>query len=190
MVLPQIVFLMVRFRRIKSLQRLYRGKDSSSERLLHLAEASLRREALLLVRSEDSRAVLRRPRPGGRIVAGPENIQQLRVGYYLRVEIDLKSLRMIADILIGRIRRCSPRIADARAEDAFKKPEPGIRPPESAKGERRGLDGPRDFVVQRRPYGRERPRPAEQSNEKNDQHSGNFHLSHLLQSLFSMDILH
>ena len=97
---------------------------------------------------------------------------------------------MIADFLIRRIRRSSPGIADARTENALKKPEPGVRPPESAKGERRGLDSLRDFVVQRRPYGRERPHPAEQSNEKNDQHSGNFHLSHLLQSLFSMDILH
>jgi hypothetical protein len=45
---------------------------------------------------------------------------------------------MVAQVMIGRIFFCTARVSHPRSDDAAKDSEPGVRPPESAQGERRG----------------------------------------------------
>jgi hypothetical protein len=87
---------------------------------------------LFLVVIEDDGSILAGPGPEGRIVALPEHVQQLPIGYSLRVVIDLDRLGMVSQVMIGRIFLCSSGIPYACADDAWQTPELGIRSPESA----------------------------------------------------------
>lgn len=87
---------------------------------------------LFLVVVEDDGSILARPGPVGRIVAIPEYVQQLPVGYFLRVVVDLDRLGMVSQVMIGRIFLCSSGIPYACADDARQTPELGVRSPESA----------------------------------------------------------
>jgi len=108
----------------------------------------------------------------------PEDIQQIFVRKRLWIVIDLQSLRMISYILVRRVRRRSSRVADAGADHAFKKPEPGIRPPKSAKSKGRGLKNLRSFGIQRRPGNGIRLLRGEKQRERK-QHTQYSHLFHL-----------
>jgi hypothetical protein len=46
---------------------------------------------------------------------------------------------VVCEIVIGRIDRATAGIADARANDGWMTPEPGVGTPESTEAERRGL---------------------------------------------------
>lgn len=102
---------------------------------------------LFLVRGvdEDERGVL--PGPGGpcRVVGFPEKGQQSFVGNDFRVKIDLDRLRMVAQVIVGRIRMGAPGVADTCPVNPFQAPEPGVRTPESAQGKGCGLKEPVTF---------------------------------------------
>ena len=76
----------------------------------------------------------------------PEKIQKPAVRDDCRVKVDLDRLRMISNVMVGRIRVGAPRVADARAEYPIEAPEPGVRAPESAKGKGGGLKKPVSFA--------------------------------------------
>ena len=75
----------------------------------------------------------------------PEKIQKPAVRDDCRVKVDLDRLRMISNVMVGRIRVGAPRVADARAEYPIEAPEPGVRAPESAKGKGGGFEEPVTF---------------------------------------------
>ena len=90
-------------------------------------------------------------------MAFPENIQELPVGYSIRVVIYLESLGMIAKAVVGGIFLCAARVANARANNSIDSPEPGIRSPESAQSKGRrfylcgygGINGRQFFFLPR-----------------------------------------
>jgi hypothetical protein len=71
----------------------------------------------------------------GRVVAVPEEIEQLFIGDYSGVEIELKRLGVVAEFVIGGVLLAAPGIAYTRPYYSWKTPEPGVRAPESAKRE-------------------------------------------------------
>ena len=111
-------------------------------------------------------------------MTAPEDTQQLFVRERFGIVIDLNCLRMISYLFVGRVRRRSSRIADAGTDHAFKKPEPGIRSPKSAKCKGRGLKNLRSAFIQRRPKSCVRLLLGEEQCKKKQrlQYS---HLSHL-----------
>jgi hypothetical protein len=46
---------------------------------------------------------------------------------------------VVGEVVIRRIDRAAAGVADARADDGWMTPEPGVGPPESTQAERRGL---------------------------------------------------
>jgi hypothetical protein len=48
---------------------------------------------------------------------------------------------VIGEVVVGRIDGAAAGVADARTNDSWMTPEPGIRGPESTETERGGLDG-------------------------------------------------
>lgn len=100
---------------------------------------------------EDERSVLTGPGPAQRVVPASENLEQFSVGYPVRIEIDLDRLGVVADGPVGRSRGRSSGIARAGADDAGQAPEPGVRAPESAEGERRRFRARRTCPVDGRP---------------------------------------
>src|SRR5215210_6465599 len=103
--------------------------------------------ALLVVGVVDRRAVLRAfvvalAHPLRRVVGLPEHREQVPVGDLLGVEGDEHSLGVpgtaAANLLVGRVRREAPRVADRRRVDAVDLPEPTLCTPEAAEAEDRG----------------------------------------------------
>ncbi len=88
---------------------------------------------------EDQGSVLAGPRRFSRSVGFPENLQKSSVRNDPRIEIDLDRFRMVAEIMICRVRASSPRVTDARSDNSIETPEPGVGTPESAECERCGL---------------------------------------------------
>jgi len=111
------------------------GDDAFAERVAGLPR-QLR--PLLAVR-EDEAGVLARVALRARVVAAPEDVEQLLVRDDARVEVDLDRFGVVAEVLVGRGVGRAAGIADARADDAGDAPEPGVGSPESAEGEGRGL---------------------------------------------------
>jgi hypothetical protein len=69
-----------------------------------------------------------------------EQLDQLRVRPARRVDVELEALRVIFQVVVGREALAASAIADPGAPDSVETPEPGIRGPESAQRERRGLE--------------------------------------------------
>ena len=93
------------------------------------------RLALRLGPEEDGRSILDRERLVRRRMAGEEECEQLAVRDEARVVVELYRLGMVPEVVVGRPRRGAAGVADTRADDTVQTPEPGIRSPESAKGE-------------------------------------------------------
>jgi hypothetical protein len=100
----------------------------------YLCFACLGQSPLFFIMIEYDGSVLAGPGPAGRIVAFPEEVQELAIGGFRRVVINLYGLSMIAEIVIGRCGLCASCIADPCSDDTGMAPEPGVRPPESAHG--------------------------------------------------------
>ena len=81
------------------------------------------------------------PGPGGLagLVAAPEDVQQFLVGDDRRVEIDLDGLGVVAEVVVGGVWPRAAGVPYPGADDALDSPELGIRTPESAQAEGRGL---------------------------------------------------
>src|SRR5215211_3129717 len=103
--------------------------------------------ALLVVGVVDRRAVLRAyvvalAHPLRRVVGLPEHREQVPVVDLLGVEDDEHGLGVsrtsAAHLLVGRVRREAPRVADRRRVDAVDLPELTLGPPEAAEAEDRG----------------------------------------------------
>ena len=86
-------------------------------------------------------------------MAFPEEVEELVVADDGRVEVDLERLGVVAEVVVRGIRMGAARVADAGAVDAGDGPEPGVGGPESADGERGGLEsgGPLEIDGRRRP---------------------------------------
>jgi hypothetical protein len=65
----------------------------------------------------------------------------LLVADQARIEVELERFGVIGEVVIRRRGRAAAGIADARANDGWVTPEPGVWCPESTEAERGGLDG-------------------------------------------------
>src|SRR5215217_60656 len=119
----------------------------ASQRLLVAVTRLLGGPALLVVSVVDRRAVLRAyvvalAHPLRWVVGLPEHREQVPEGDLLGVEDDEHGLGMpgtaAANLLVGRVRREAPRVADRRRVDAVDLPELTLGPPEAAEAEDRG----------------------------------------------------
>ncbi len=102
------------------------------------------------VMDQDEGRILARPARARGVMAAPEDLEQVFIGYPGRVVIDLEALRMVAEGTVGRIGFRSARVPDSCTDDAGEAPEPGVRPPESARGEGCGSDLPRHDEIDQR----------------------------------------
>jgi hypothetical protein len=82
------------------------------------------------------------------MVATPEDVQQLLVGNDRRVEIDLDGLGVVAEVVVGGVGRRAAGVPYPGADDAVDSPELGIRTPESAQTEGRGLRAGGHYGIQ------------------------------------------
>jgi hypothetical protein len=71
----------------------------------------------------------------------PDLVEELAVADERGVEVDLERLGMIGEVVIRRIDGAAAGVPDARANDCWMTPEPGVGSPESAHSEGGGLDG-------------------------------------------------
>src|SRR5215213_689808 len=119
----------------------------ASQRLLVAVTRLLGGPALLVVSVVDRRAVLRAyvvalAHPLRWVVGLPEHREQVPVGDLVRVEDDEHGLGVpgtsAAHLLVGRVRREAPCVADRRRVDAVDLPERTLGPPEAAEAEDRG----------------------------------------------------
>lgn len=69
----------------------------------------------------------------------PEDVQELTVSDLCGVEIDLDRLAVVAQAAVGGIGLGSAGVADSGSDDSGQAPKLGVRAPESAHGESRGL---------------------------------------------------
>jgi len=69
----------------------------------------------------------------------PEYVQQLPVGYHLRIIVNLYRLAVASYIPIGRVFLSPAGISDAGPDDPVYTPETGVGSPESAHGKRGGF---------------------------------------------------
>jgi hypothetical protein len=133
---------------------------------VHVARA-FRRLALRLGRVQHRRAVLRAdvvalPHALGRIVALPEQLQEVLVARLGRVEHDQHRLGVAgasaADLPVGRVGRMPARVADRGREHARRLPEHALCAPEATEAEhrpleplgKRRLEGSAEHIVARR----------------------------------------
>jgi hypothetical protein len=72
-------------------------------------------------------------------VRSPEHVEQLGIRDDARIEVERERFGVIAEVVIRRIDVASTRVSDARANDSWVTPEPGVRRPESTEREDRGL---------------------------------------------------
>src|SRR5215212_10578747 len=119
----------------------------ASQRLLVAVTRLLGGPALLVVSVVDRRAVLRAyvvalAHPLRWVVGLPEHREQVPVGDLVGVEDDEHGLGVsrtsAAHLLVGRVRREAPRVADRRRVDAVDLPELTLCTPEAAEAEDRG----------------------------------------------------
>lgn len=70
----------------------------------------------------------------------PENIEELFIRDALRVIVYLYGLCVVSQAVVRRVLLGPSRIAHPGADNSWDAPEPGVRAPESAQGERCRLD--------------------------------------------------
>ena len=139
------------------------GRDLAEARarqlLLEHRARRLGRLALRVGRPVDRGAVLRAgvvplAHPLGRVVALPEEPQQLLVARQRRVEHDEDGLGVArlaaADLAVGRIRREAAGVADRRRVDAGRAPEDALGAPEAAHADDQLLESVRERRLERR----------------------------------------
>jgi len=98
----QIIFLVVVFRPMETGQGQNLGLDFLAQPPGRLVSGFLGQPFLLLVVIEDRSHVLPGPGLAGRVVAPPENFEQVLVGNNLGVIIDLNGFGMVPQAVIGR----------------------------------------------------------------------------------------
>lgn len=131
----QDILLMIILGHGKGAKRQYFRFNRMTESFLNRGFGSHCQSALRFVVIEDHIHVLLRPCSRGRLVAFPENVQQLGIRDALGVVVDLYGLCVVTDVVIGRSGRAAAGISYAGADDAFDDPEPGFDSPESAQPE-------------------------------------------------------
>ena len=136
----QLMFLVVVLRQIEAAGLRHQSVDLGPARLGDPPHGRLGQPLLPFIVVEDRRHVLPTPRPGARVVAAAEHLEQLRVGDPARIEIDLDGLGMVSEAAVGGVLAGATAVADPCADDARQTPEPGVRTPESTQGEGGGLD--------------------------------------------------
>ena len=72
-------------------------------------------------------------------MAVPKNIQQLLVQNLSRVKINLQSLGMVAEAVIGGVCFLAAGVANPGSDDSLQTPKLGVWSPESAKGKGGGF---------------------------------------------------
>ena len=87
------------------------------------------------IHGENSIAILVLIGGDGRVVALPENVQQLGIADLLRIKFDSDNFTVIIEVVVIRVLSRPASIADSRAVDSGDTPEPGVDTPESAQGE-------------------------------------------------------
>ncbi len=92
---------------------------------------------LLVTVVEDDRHVLPPTGPSRRVMAFPEDIEQILVGDYGRIKIYLHRFGVIPDSSVCRILCRTSRVPHAGPHDPGKTPEPGVGTPESTHSEGR-----------------------------------------------------
>src|SRR5205085_3634555 len=139
------VLLVVVLGRVERLCRLDHRDDGLAIVRLLLRLRSRRDLLLLGIVEEDHRAVLVADVPAlavelGRVVLGPEDLEQLLVRDLLRVVGDLDDLRVAgrvgADVLVGRVLERAALVADLCPGYAVELAERGLHAPEAAGAER------------------------------------------------------
>jgi len=157
-VVSQVVLLVVILGGPEALQGLDAGRGFAAVQALVALSALESRRKLLLASREDERRVLDLEGGTGGVVTLPEQLQQILVGDYRRVEVDLEALGLVAERAVGGVWMVAARVADTRAPDPVDEPEPGVRSPESTNRERRGLQLIGDLQIDRWQGDRERDR--------------------------------
>ena len=126
-----------------------------------LAIPRLERQVFLfVVAGKDHGHVLPPPRTLQRVMARPEDVEQIPVGDHGRIEVHLDRLDVVPEVVIRGVLRRPSRVPDAGAEDAGETPEPGVRTPESAQAEGRCLRHSGQGCIDRRYRRGSRRRPV------------------------------
>ena len=128
----QLILLMIIFGQVELVNWHDFGMDFLVS-LIFLEGFSFKRQlALLIILIKYGRHIL--PTPGfvSRVVALPENEEQVLVGYASRVIINLDRFAVVSDAAIGRVFFLTARISDAGSDNSVHTPELGVRSPESA----------------------------------------------------------
>ncbi len=94
----------------------------------------LRQPPLFLVVYKDDGCILTGPALVRGVMACPEGIKQLLVGYLRRVIVDLDGFSMVTEIMVGGVLFGPARVPHARSDHACQTPEPGVWSPESTHG--------------------------------------------------------
>ena len=88
---------------------------------------------LAVVLIPDCRHVLTASYPTGRIVALPEQVNNLGELDLFRIEIDLQGFRIVPQALVRRKTLATAGISDSSPIDSIDRPKLGVRSPKSAK---------------------------------------------------------
>lgn len=96
---------------------------------------------------EDRDLVLVATMGRGWIVGAPDQIEQVGVGDDARVEVQLKGLGVLAEVVVGRVLRGPTAVADAGADDAVETPKLRVGAPESPEGKCRSFQVSRHLSV-------------------------------------------
>ena len=143
----QLIFLMVVFCQIEAIKR-HDFRVNFLVALIFFKCPGLERQPfLLIVMVKYSRHILSTPGPVGRVVALPENQEQIFVRNAVRVVVDLDSLGMISDTAISWIFLLTAGISDPGPDDTVHTPELGVRSPESAHRKGCGLGIGQNFCI-------------------------------------------
>jgi len=116
-VLTQLIFLMVVFRQVESVERQNFGVYFPASALLLQCLGFQGQLSLGFIVIEYCRYVLPTPGAGGRIMFPPENIEKILMGYPGWIEIQLDRFAVISNAAIGRGFLLTARIADTGSDD-------------------------------------------------------------------------
>jgi hypothetical protein len=101
-------------------------------------------------------------------VGGPEYVQQLLIRDLGGIEIELKRLGMIAEVVVSRVLGAAAGVTDARADDAGQTPELRVGVPESTQGKRGRFRAFRRVCIDRRHGGRRHRRRGATTGSQQD----------------------
>jgi len=124
----------------RALQRRNDGLDGFAELQMLLIPALQGHLLLGITRGEKHGLILHRRGCERRIMAGPEEFQQLSISDHPGIEIDLDALGMIPQVVICGVCLGSTRIPDTRAHYTRDAPKLGVWTPKSTQGECRRFD--------------------------------------------------